>query len=104
MVDSEKKTICLISFNEFSKLLPAFTYARAIGNLWIICLQVNILSPVRSFIEVDNILPVLSVSFRSLDYSDSLSFENIPVSDGLNTTFLPLGSAIAFLVTSSFTF
>ena len=26
-------------------MLPAFTCARAIGNLWIICLRVNILSP-----------------------------------------------------------
>ena len=26
------------------ELLPAFTYARAIGNFWIICLGVNILS------------------------------------------------------------
>ena len=25
--------ICLISFNKSSDLLPAFTYARAIGNL-----------------------------------------------------------------------
>ena len=25
--------ICLISFSKFSDLLPAFTYARAIGNL-----------------------------------------------------------------------
>ena len=39
-------TICLISCNELSDLLPAFTCARAIGNLWTICLGVNILSPV----------------------------------------------------------
>ena len=26
--------------------MPAFTYATAIGNLWSICLGVNILSPV----------------------------------------------------------
>ena len=35
---------CLISLNKFSELLPAFTCARAIGNLWNICLCVNILS------------------------------------------------------------
>ena len=40
----KEQTICLISFNKRSKLLPAFTCARAIGNLWNICLGVNILS------------------------------------------------------------
>ena len=38
-------TICPISFNKLSGLLPAFTYAKAIGNLWSIDLEVNILSP-----------------------------------------------------------
>ena len=38
-------TICLISFNKLFELLPAFTCARDIGNLWSICLGVNILSP-----------------------------------------------------------
>ena len=38
-------TICLISFNKFSDELPTFTCARAIGNLWSICLEVNISSP-----------------------------------------------------------
>ena len=37
-------TICLILFNKLFQLLPAFTYARAIGNLWSICLGVSILS------------------------------------------------------------
>ena len=36
----------MISFNTFSELLPAFACARAIANLWSICLGVNILSPV----------------------------------------------------------
>ena len=35
--------ICLILFNKFSDVLPAFTCARTIGNLWSICLGVNIL-------------------------------------------------------------
>ena len=30
---------------KFSDVLSAFTCARAIGNLWSICLEVNILSP-----------------------------------------------------------
>ena len=39
-------TICLISFNKLSQLLPALIYARAVGNLLSICLGVHILSPV----------------------------------------------------------
>ena len=45
----KEQTICLIPFNKFSELFPAFTYARAIGNLWSNCLGVNILSPLPSF-------------------------------------------------------
>ena len=37
-----------ISFSKFSDVVPAFTCARAIGNLWNICLRVNILSCLRS--------------------------------------------------------
>ena len=33
--------ICLILFSKFSDFLPAFTCARAIGNLWSICLGVS---------------------------------------------------------------
>ena len=36
--------IRLISFSKFSDVLPAFTCARAIGNLWNICLGVNVFS------------------------------------------------------------
>ena len=35
-------TICLISFSNFSDVLPAFTCASAIGNLWSIFLGLNI--------------------------------------------------------------
>ena len=42
--------ICLISFCKFSEVLPAFTYPRAIGNLWSICLGVNILRPSPYFV------------------------------------------------------
>ena len=35
--------ICLISFSKFSDALPAFTCARAVGNLWRISLRLNIL-------------------------------------------------------------
>ena len=37
--------LCLISFSNFSDLLPVSTCASATGNLWSICLEVNILSP-----------------------------------------------------------
>ena len=40
----KEQTICLISFNKFSELLLAFTCARAIANLWSICLGVSTLS------------------------------------------------------------
>ena len=38
--------IYLFSFNKFSEILPALACARAIGNLWSICLWVNILKHV----------------------------------------------------------
>ena len=41
--------ICLISFSTFSDVLPAFTCASAIGNLWSICLWLNIFSPFPYF-------------------------------------------------------
>ena len=41
--------ICLFSFSKFSGILPAFTSARGIGNLWSICLGVNIMSPSPCF-------------------------------------------------------
>ena len=42
--------ICLISFSRFSNILPAFTCASAIGNLWSICLGGNILRPSLYFL------------------------------------------------------
>ena len=38
--------IRMISFSQSSNVLPAFTCARAIGNLSSICLGVNILSSI----------------------------------------------------------
>ena len=37
--------IYLISFRKFSDVLPAFTCARVISNLWSICLEVKIFFP-----------------------------------------------------------
>ena len=39
-------------------MLPAFTSARAIGNLWSICLGVNILSP-SPFVAFIGNIPLL---------------------------------------------
>ena len=38
--------ICLILFSKFSDVLLPITWTRAIGNLWSICLGVNILNRV----------------------------------------------------------
>ena len=37
--------ICLISLSKFSDVLPTFICAKTIGNLWSICLGVNIFNP-----------------------------------------------------------
>ena len=42
--------ICLISFNKFSEVLPAFASAKAIGNLWSIYLGVKTLRPSPDFV------------------------------------------------------
>ena len=40
---NKKYLICLISFTKFPDVLPDFTCASAIGNLWSICLALSIL-------------------------------------------------------------
>ena len=42
--------ICLISFNKFLEVLPAFASAKAIGNLWSIYLGVKTLRPSPDFV------------------------------------------------------
>ena len=49
----------LISFSKFSDVLPAFTCTRANGNLWSICLGVNILSSTNFVAFIGNI-PILT--------------------------------------------
>ena len=39
----KKYMIFLISLSKFSDVLPVFTCANDIGNLWSICLEINIL-------------------------------------------------------------
>ena len=50
--------IDLISFSKFSDKFLAFTFARAIGNLWSICLGVNNFSPFPCFSFIGDI-PIL---------------------------------------------
>ena len=52
------------SFNKFSDVLPAFTRASAIGNLWNICLGANFLSCRAKFEERS----VSCVSFKKLSH------------------------------------
>ena len=47
--------IYLIAFSNFSDVLPAFACAIANGNLWSICLQVNILGPLPCVDLIGNI-------------------------------------------------
>ena len=41
--------ICLSLFSKFLDVLIAFTCARAVGNLWSICLEATILRPLPYF-------------------------------------------------------
>ena len=43
-----KYIICLISFSKVLDILPAFSFARAIGNRWSIFLGINTLGHIRS--------------------------------------------------------
>ena len=79
--------ICLISFNKFSDVLPAFTCASAIGNLCSICSGVNILSGLSK---------ILVRPFPCF------VFGNLSLSKALRTSFFPLGSIITFLTVSTF--
>ena len=50
--------------NKLPKLLPAFTWAKAIGNLWSVCLGVNILSsvPFVNFDENNRLLKAITTN------------------------------------------
>ena len=71
-----KAYICLISFSKVSDVLPALTCERAIGNLWDICLIVDILR-----LEWSETLPEKSVL--------SIFIGNILLSKALTTLSLP---------------
>ena len=84
--------ICLISFSNFSGVLPAFTWANAIGNLWSICLGVNILS----------CLWLKTLSKRLLIPFHCFPFGNFPLSKALRSFCFPLRNIIAFLKVIAF--
>ena len=78
--------IYLISFNKFSDVLPTFTCASTIGNLWSICLGVNILSPSPRVAFVENILLLKALrvncrpSWRAYALSQESLFSFLPSS------------------------
>ena len=87
--------ICLISFSTFSDVLPAFTCARAISNLWNLCLV---------FWAAYGRTPYGQRGATRATWSEVLQspftcflIRNIPLLKALRTFYLPLGSIIAFL-------
>ena len=72
----KRHMISLISFRYFSDVLPAFTCVRAIGNLWSICLGVNILR-------------LLWLETLSEKHVPLIFIGNILLSKALRTLYLP---------------
>ena len=68
--------ICLISVSQFSKVLSAFTCVRAIGNLWSICLGVNILRLEWSGTFYEK--PLSSIFIRNILLSKALRTLSLP--------------------------
>ena len=56
--------IDLISFSKFMEVSPAFTCAKGVGNVWSICLEINILitSPFVAFVGNIPLLKALRVN------------------------------------------
>ena len=81
--------ICLVSFSKFSDVLSAFTCARAISDLWSICLGVIILRLEWSETMSEKPVP-------------SILIENILFSKASRTLSLPSKSAYKFLRISFF--
>ena len=57
--------ICLIPFSKFSDVLPASICARATGNLWSICIGVNIFSPFSCDGFKENVLLLTALRVNS---------------------------------------
>ena len=71
-----KYMICLTSFSKFSDVLPAFTCARTIGDLWNICLRVNILR--LEWSKTLSEKPAPSVFIRNILLSKALRTLSLP--------------------------
>ena len=84
-------------FSKFSDVLSAFTCARAIGNLWSICLGGNILNCLWS----ETLATEANVSGQPFPIV-CCPFENILLSKTLRTFYLPLRSIIAFFFLDCF--
>ena len=87
----------LISLRNFSHVLPAFTCTSAIGNLWNICLGLNILrlewSETLSCLRSET----LAAQARSEKSVPSFVIGNILLSKASRTLSLPSKSAYKFL-------
>ena len=95
--------ICLILLNKFSDVLPAFTCASAIGNLWRICLGVNILSSFWSeALRLETLATWPTQSVILVSPFPSFHFASVSLSKVLRTFCVQLRSIIAFLRVSSF--
>ena len=73
-----------ISFSKFSDVLPAFTCASAISNLWNICLRVNII-----FLCVVFLFDIFDGVVFSRPLSPKIPIRNILLWKALITLFLP---------------
>ena len=75
MLETKNIWFAFILFSKFSDVLPAFTYARAIGNLLGICLRFNILSPSPFVAFLGNIplLKALRITSQTSERAHALS-------------------------------
>ena len=76
-VSYKEDIVCLISFGKFSAVFPAFTCARDIGNLWSICLGINILSSLLYYgLLKSRIFVTISAIFFGFSFQEILKAIN----------------------------
>ena len=71
-----KNSACLISFLNFSELIPAFSCAKVIGNLLSIWYEVNIFSPWFSWFSASDFFCLLNFVFSGTFFTNSGSGSN----------------------------
>ena len=97
--------ICLISFSNFSDVLPAFACASAIGNLLSICFGVHILNCLwLNNLPSETLATQATRSEILVIPSPCFGFGNISLLKALRTFHLPLRSIITFLRVNAFFF